>query len=300
MSDSSEQAKSLSAWRIAFDAALARQHIGNLTLLADEAPTPTIQAEARELTARLIRARLAQHPAPAQLTKLLQSLHVVETRATRGTAQPTVSPAQVVQADITPATPVPPIYTRALLFSGHMIDKADRAAPRFPADKEPIAKAAIEQALDAAQAGPSDLAICGGACGGDILFAEACLTRGLSLQLLLAFEVETFLGKSVAFAGAQWVTRFHQVASDARTTLRIMPRELGPSPVAVNVFERCNRWQLATAVATARLHVIALWDSQGGDGAGGTAHMIESAKAYGGDTSILATTRLWPSPASGT
>lgn len=298
MSDSSEQAKALSAWRIAFDAALARQQIGNLTLLADEAPTPTIQTEARQLTARLIRARIAQHPAPAQLTKLLQSLHAVETHSTSGSAQPAVSPAQAVQADTTQTTPAPNLYARALLFSGHMIDKADRAAPRFPADKEPLAKAAIEQALDAAQAGPSDLAICGGACGGDILFAEACLARGLSLQLLLAFEVETFLSKSVAFAGAQWVTRFHQIASDAHTTLRIMPRELGPSPAAVNVFERCNRWQLATAVATGRLHLIALWDGQGGDGAGGTAHMIESAKAFGGDTSILATTKLWPSPAS--
>ena len=59
-----------------------------------------------------------------------------------------------------------------LLFSGHMIDAPDRQTPRFPADKEPVAAGAIADTLAKLGAGPGDLAICGGACGGDLIFAE--------------------------------------------------------------------------------------------------------------------------------
>ena len=34
-----------------------------------------------------------------------------------------------------------------VLFSGHMIDAPDRKTPRFPPDKEPVAAAAIVDAL---------------------------------------------------------------------------------------------------------------------------------------------------------
>src|SRR5262249_52238955 len=68
---------------------------------------------------------------------------------------------------------------RVFLFSGHMIDASGRATPRFPADKEPIADEAISQKLNELGAGPEDLAMCGGACGGDLLFAGTCLQRGL-------------------------------------------------------------------------------------------------------------------------
>jgi hypothetical protein len=87
------------------------------------------------------------------------------------------------------------------LFSGHMIDAPGRAKPRFPPDKAPIAARAIASALDDLALGASDLAICGGACGGDLLFAEAALTRGARLEIFLPFEEATFLEKSVDFAG---------------------------------------------------------------------------------------------------
>lgn len=67
---------------------------------------------------------------------------------------------------------------QVLLFSGHMIDAPDRKTPRFPADKESIAATKIGEALDKLGAGPGDLALTQGACGGDLLFTEACLARG--------------------------------------------------------------------------------------------------------------------------
>ena len=71
---------------------------------------------------------------------------------------------------------------KVALFSGHMIDAPDRPKPRFPADKEPIAARAIAAALADLDIGPQDLSICGGACGGDLLFAEAALARSASLR----------------------------------------------------------------------------------------------------------------------
>ena len=110
-----------------------------------------------------------------------------------------------------------------------MIDAPDRKEPRFPADKEAIAAKAIAAKLDELKAGPDDLALCGGACGGDLLFAEACLERGARLELRLAFDEPTFLQKSVAFAGDNWVERYFKVKSNDKTRIYVMPDELGPT-----------------------------------------------------------------------
>jgi hypothetical protein len=78
-----------------------------------------------------------------------------------------------------------------------MIDAPDRPTPRFPADMEVIAAQKIAETLASLSAGPEDLALTQGANGGDILFAEACLTRGFKLILLQPFDEPTFLQKSV-------------------------------------------------------------------------------------------------------
>jgi hypothetical protein len=63
---------------------------------------------------------------------------------------------------------------RVLLFTGHRIDSPNRAKPRFPAEKESVAREAIRTAV----AQEKDLTsgaivgIAGGANGGDILFLE--------------------------------------------------------------------------------------------------------------------------------
>ena len=47
--------------------------------------------------------------------------------------------------------------------------------------------------LDALGAGPADFAMTQGACGADLLFAEAMLKRGAALQLHLPLDEETFI-----------------------------------------------------------------------------------------------------------
>jgi hypothetical protein len=165
-----------------------------------------------------------------------------------------------------------------LLFSGHMIDRPGRLQPRFPAEMESVVTDKISKALAEIDAGAEDLAVCGGACGGDLLFAEACLARGTKLELYIPFDVRTFLSKSVNYAGANWHDRFLSARSSAR--LHVLPYELGPMLSRENPYERNNRWMLesATRFGSDRLFFICLWNGEDADGPGGTRHILEEAR----------------------
>jgi len=181
------------------------------------------------------------------------------------------------------------------LFSGHMIDAPDRSTPRFPADKEPVAAKAIADQLEKLGAGPDDLAMCGGACGGDLLFAETCLERGLRLEVRLPFEEPEFLQASVTFAGDGWVERFYKVKEHPKTRFLLMPNELGPLPKGSNAFARNNLWQLYTTLSWGpeRVRFLCLWNRKGGDGPGGTQHMHDTVRKHSGRVYVLDTTKLW-------
>lgn len=288
MTESSTLPNQLSRWRIYFDRALARDAVGDLMLLVEEAPSPALQLDARRVLARRLLARHRPQLAREQIQALL---------ATH--PQDEAARAFLTQLDGLDGNSVrPPSHAQGAaghvyLFSGHMIDAPRRQTPRFPADKEPVAAAAIAEALDRLQAAEGCLAMCGGACGGDTLFAEACLARGLRIHLYLPFEEPEFLAASVAFAGGRWVDRYWRIASHPRTTVRLMPRELGPPPAGLNPYARNNRWQLSNALAEGPVRFIALWNGQGGDGPGGTKDMVESVDRHGGRSTILNTTTLW-------
>ncbi|MBU1366064.1 MAG: hypothetical protein KKE51_19775 [Gammaproteobacteria bacterium] len=188
------------------------------------------------------------------------------------------------------------------LFSGHMIDSPGRAEPRFPADREPIAAARIGELLDSLGAGPDDLAFAQGAAGGDILFGEACVARGVPFQMLLPLAEPDFIAASVlpSANGEAWHRRYQALRDKLTLPPRIMPDELGPLPRRrdgreMNAFERGNLWLLDTALAEGvdRLRFICLWNGGGGDGPGGTAHMVREVKRRSGQVSWLDTRQLW-------
>ncbi len=179
-----------------------------------------------------------------------------------------------------------------VVFSGHMIDNpANRGIgkarpPRFPPEKIDAAAAGIRKALDRIGAGAGDLGLCGGASGGDLLFAEACLDRGMRLELRLARDEPEFLAESVTFADPdhRWEQSFARVKDNPATTVFIMPEELGPSPEGVSVHDRCNRWMLYTALSQGLLKIsfVTLWDGEPGDGPGGTENMVELVRTLTG------------------
>lgn len=179
-----------------------------------------------------------------------------------------------------------------VVFGGHMIDNpavrgpGKTKPPRFPAAKTEAAAISIRKALDRLGADAGDLGLCGGASGGDLLFAEACLERGMRLELRLARTEPEFLAESVTFADPdhRWERTFTKVKENDATATFIMPEELGPTPEGVNVHSRCNLWILHAGLCQdlRKVSFVALWDGQAGDGPGGTQHMVEMVRKLTG------------------
>ena len=180
-----------------------------------------------------------------------------------------------------------------VLFSGHMIDAPGREQARFPADKEPIAGRAIAAALAGLDVGPRDICICGGACGGDLLFAEAALARSAGLELYIPFEEPRFLEKSVDFADADWRARYFRVK--ARALLHVLSAERGPTLANEDPYERNNLRMLdaASRFGADEVDFVCLWDGERGDGPGGAQHLMDEVQKRGGSAHWLDTRKLW-------
>jgi len=174
-----------------------------------------------------------------------------------------------------------------------MIDAPDRKIPRFPPDKEAVASDAIVDALSKIGVGRGDLAICGGACGGDLLFAEACLAQEMRVEIYIPFDESTFLAGSVDFAGGNWHQRY--LAVKAKATLHVAHDELGALSEGENAYERDNQWMLdsATRFGGDRMAVICLWNGEGGDGPGGAQHLMAEARRHTSQIYWLDTRKLW-------
>ena len=181
-----------------------------------------------------------------------------------------------------------------LLFTGHMIDKKDRATPRFPESIEPTVRAAIKEAVQSQKDKYGDRlkAIAGGACGGDILFHEVCAELGVEAELYLVLPREQFIVESVDFAGNKWVDRFddlfQKLPKQILSNTKDLPKWL-QSKLDYTIWERNNLWMLNSALVCGGINMtmIAVWDGQGGDGAGGTEHMVQAAKSRGAKTIVI-------------
>jgi hypothetical protein len=179
--------------------------------------------------------------------------------------------------------PFPDPPRLVLLFSGHRVDAPGREPPRFPAGKVAAAGAAIEGVLDGRGAGAGDLALTQGSAGGDLLFAEACLRRGVHLRLLLPLAEAAFVRASVepSADGEHWVERFRAVRAALEEPPRVLDAAAGAD--GGDRFERCNAWLLETALAwgAERLRFICLWDGGPSDGPGGTGQLVEAVRRLG-------------------
>jgi hypothetical protein len=179
------------------------------------------------------------------------------------------------------------VPSRVVLFCGHIMDRPGRETERFPPDMTPLAATAIAARLKRLGAGPGDLALCEGACGGDLLFAEAALKRGMRLELRMPFDEERFLRESVAFAGDAWLARYARVRADPRTTLYCLPQT--DALPDCDPFEQANLWQLDAALAhgAGQVWLLALWDGQRSGHPGAAEHLVEAVGRHGGRVMII-------------
>jgi hypothetical protein len=180
-----------------------------------------------------------------------------------------------------------------LLFSGHMIDKPDRKSARFPESKTAAATKAIQKALEntLTRIAPHDLqGIAAAACGGDILFHEACQALHIPSEIYLAMPIAEFQKTSVAFAGPQWISRYQNLTKTLPVHI-LHPNATANAPDTI--WEEANNWMLDKALSSGgnNLTLIALWDGNTGE-TGGTANMVRIAKAHHANTEIINTHQL--------
>lgn len=180
-----------------------------------------------------------------------------------------------------------PRFTKVVVASGHMIDKPDRPHERFPPSKEGAVRERIAKQLDAWGVGAGDLAICGGARGADILFAELCADRGAEVWVFLALPEAEFLEESVRLPDSDWETRFFALRDrEGVKTFQQFDRLKSP-PKGTSVFSRNNLWMINTARVEANdpknLYAVLVWDEKPtGDGPGGTSDFATRVRQLGG------------------
>ncbi len=176
---------------------------------------------------------------------------------------------------------------RVLLFTGHMVDRLDREVPRFPATMDGLVARRMFDALRELDAGPRDHGLCGGAAGGDLIFAEACLGWDTPVSVLLPQDEDAFLAESVAPSGTGWEERYRKVVA-AAAGLEVMPGDYRPGE-GLGLYGRHGRWLLDRALAwgVERLHLVALWDGLPGDGSGGTADVVAAVSEMTDRVSII-------------
>jgi len=189
---------------------------------------------------------------------------------------------------------------RVLLFTGHRIDDDKRPHPRFPKEKEQVARDALKKAVqeELMKAGEIAYGIAGGASGGDILFHEVCQDLQINTRLYLAVPSDKFIVHSVASAGPQWIERFNALLG--KLVARVLQQtETLPSWLAkkshYGLWQRDNFWMLYNALAygAMRVTLIALWDGAAGDGPGGTGDLVAQARKRGAKVVILDTKALF-------
>ncbi len=181
---------------------------------------------------------------------------------------------------------------KVFLFEGLTIDRegwtGDRC--RFPADMEDETRAKLKGLMDRLGADEDDLGVTASAsCGGDILFIEECLERGMRVRVHLPLAKAPFIERSVGYAGGDWVQRFHYLWNHPDVTFLIQEDRVGPVPKGDEAYERSNRWALYSALGYGidRVCLILLWDGRRAGARGGANHMLQQVRSHGAQIEVL-------------
>ncbi|HRQ42542.1 MAG TPA: hypothetical protein PLD25_31895 [Chloroflexota bacterium] len=263
--------------------------LANLRVMTASRPRQVIRAYRRALTAARKNAFFLE--SELQQLNILKSLEMRETYVDAGM--------KILQAELqrirkdewsddqskTAATTA----VRTFVFAGHMLDRPDRAIQRFPAHLEDQARQHIDEALDKLKADTNDRVYIGGAaCGGDILFIERCLERGLHVNIYLPYSEPLYIKQFVSFGGDRWVERYYTLRNHPQVDIRFQIERLGKVKKGDNLYERNNRWALYSSLILGidRVRMIALWDGnnsaqQDMDGLL-VSHMVSQMRQMGG------------------
>jgi hypothetical protein len=207
-------------------------------------------------------------------------------------------------------------FTKVIVCSGHTIDRPNRSNPRFPPAKEKNVRTKIIDQLQLWHIDSGSLAICSGAQGTDILFAECCLSLGVQVHLLIPLPQAEFLDRSVHLDNANWEDRYFALLQQLNVSVFFLEDFLAKNPekfsialgasgaIGDNIFAQNNLWIIHTAQKlrrfsygdasrSAALFAILVWDEQSqGDGPGGTADFADRIHQAQGTIAIINPTKL--------
>ena len=163
--------------------------------------------------------------------------------------------------------------SQIILFSGHMIDRPGRLKPSFTEQGTSTVTREILKQLTEIDRSKSTLGLAGGACGGDIIFHELCMSLGIATEIYLPKSINEFKHESVAYAGNSWIERFDRLLDN----LPFKILDSSQSSTEINVWQQANTWMIndAMKMGNNQFTLMALWDHEKGDGKGGTADIID-------------------------
>jgi tetratricopeptide (TPR) repeat protein len=151
------------------------------------------------------------------------------------------------------------------LFTGYMVNNAQKIESHFPPEKEADIKDAILAVLQKQNAGPDDLAVTTGMdAGSEIIFVECCVERGVPVRAYFPLPEAPYVRDFVSPGGEGWVERFYQLRNHPLVDEFYQPDQVGLPKEGDNVHERNNRWALYSALVRGidKVRLIAVWDGK--------------------------------------
>ena len=177
---------------------------------------------------------------------------------------------------------------RVITYCGHIIAPPD-AEGKFPAEMEERVRREIERRLDAGGVESGFGAL---AAGADILFAEAILERGGQIYVVLPFNDEEFVERSVRTAGQNWVDRFWRCRQAPGCRVGYSTGADEAYLEDDTLFAYSARLTMGLAVLRAQhllapVEQMAVWGGGPAGGAAGTAHDIQVWRSTGRPQQII-------------
>jgi tetratricopeptide (TPR) repeat protein len=151
------------------------------------------------------------------------------------------------------------------LFTGYMVNNAQKLESQFPPEKEADIRDAILAVLQKHKAGSDDLAVTTGMdAGSEMVFVECCVDLGIPVNAYFPAPEAPYVRDFVSPGGEQWVERFYRMRNNPLVDEFYQPDQVGAPKDGDNVHERNNRWALYSALVRGidKVRLIAVWDGK--------------------------------------
>jgi hypothetical protein len=183
--------------------------------------------------------------------------------------------------------PVDAPRSSVVIVTGHRIDEPGRKEIRFPESAAPAVKDRLREKLTRLHQGAGGIRVLASAAPGtDIICHELCRELGIKSTICLPMPADSY-SMNVFRDLDGWRARFLALVGEGADRLQLsevpgLPKWL--QGTGTDEWERGNRWvlQLALSAGAPKVSLIAVWDGNAiGDAKGGTAHMVQIARAAG-------------------